>query len=706
MGLLSLVWFLVRVIPKPSRAAYPCQRAAFPLASSFVVWLASVLGSAFAWRKAQIRDQLFWRACLWGAGALAGCLLVVFSLPTSRSLADNPAHGSLGVARGVCPGRVAWAYAPTATSWDGYTSPEHWYESNHCDLATVETMLSKAIQSVGGTNSDVAAWAAIFKYYNEHHARGTRSYQTGEKVGIKINLITCMARGGSPTVDVNGTYDKLDDYYGGHWLNSIDPSPQLILSLLRQLVYVVGVNQTNISIGDPTCNFPKYLWDRLHPEFPDVNYFDNYGQQGRKRVEFSSVPFYWSVTNPVTAGQPITQDFVPVPFAQADYLINLAVPKSHYMGGITAFGKNYYGALLRCPDGAVRDDPGGLNYHDMHQSLPNAVPGMGHYRCLVDLMGSPELGGKMLLCIGDLLFSGRDWAATPQKWNSAPFNGDWPSSILVSQDPVAIDSVCYDFLSTEWPLDVYAAALNSAGEDYLHEAAQADNPPSGTFYDPGKTGHRLASLGAHEHWNNATNKQYSRNLDPVNGTGIELAALTVSGANTPPAPGSHNLATTVNTPLTISIGDLAALDYDANGDTLMITAVSGTSTNGPANGVSFSAGTITYSPAWGFVGTDQFTYAVSDGFGYGGTTTNTVNVTVRLGQATSVFNYISTPVGNKVDLRGYGIPTRSYSVQKSGDLVNWQTISSPSATAAANGLIFFSDTNANTSPLFYRFGVK
>ena len=38
-GLVSLIWFLVRVIPKPSRASYPCQRAAAPLASGFVIWL-------------------------------------------------------------------------------------------------------------------------------------------------------------------------------------------------------------------------------------------------------------------------------------------------------------------------------------------------------------------------------------------------------------------------------------------------------------------------------------------------------------------------------------------------------------------------------------------------------------------------------------------------------------------------------------------
>ena len=42
-GAAALLWFLVRVIPKPSRKAYPCQRAAFPVASGFVLWLCGVL---------------------------------------------------------------------------------------------------------------------------------------------------------------------------------------------------------------------------------------------------------------------------------------------------------------------------------------------------------------------------------------------------------------------------------------------------------------------------------------------------------------------------------------------------------------------------------------------------------------------------------------------------------------------------------------
>src|SRR5690242_6566969 len=85
MGLFSLFWFLLRVIPKPSRATYPSQRVAFPIASSFVVWLMAVLGSAAAWRRARRRNISFSLACLWGALALACGFLVVDKLPSLRA---------------------------------------------------------------------------------------------------------------------------------------------------------------------------------------------------------------------------------------------------------------------------------------------------------------------------------------------------------------------------------------------------------------------------------------------------------------------------------------------------------------------------------------------------------------------------------------------------------------------------------------------
>ena len=56
-----------------------------------------------------------------------------------------------------------------------------------------------------------------------------------------------------------------------------------------------------------------------------MHYFDNLGGAGRLRTEFSSVPIFWST--PSAKGK--LPDYLPVPFAEADYLINFAVLKGH-----------------------------------------------------------------------------------------------------------------------------------------------------------------------------------------------------------------------------------------------------------------------------------------------------------------------------------------------------------------------------------------
>jgi len=149
----------------------------------------------------------------------------------------------------------------------------------------------------------------------------------------------------------------------------------------------------------------------------------------------------------------------------------------------------------------------------------NSARPMGSYNALVDLMGHEHLGGKVMLCLVDGIYSSVNQGSDIKKWQSAPFNNDWTSSIFASQDFVAIESVCLDFLVAE-PTMVYN---KGSLDNYLHEGAQADDPPSGTFYDPEGDGTPLASLGAHEHWNNAVDKQYSRNLGT--GEGIELVKV-------------------------------------------------------------------------------------------------------------------------------------------------------------------------------------
>ena len=44
LGMAAIIWFLLRVVPKPSRASYPCQKIAASLAGSSIGYFVSILG--------------------------------------------------------------------------------------------------------------------------------------------------------------------------------------------------------------------------------------------------------------------------------------------------------------------------------------------------------------------------------------------------------------------------------------------------------------------------------------------------------------------------------------------------------------------------------------------------------------------------------------------------------------------------------------
>ncbi len=149
---------------------------------------------------------------------------------------------------------------------------------------------------------------------------------------------------------------------------------------------------------------------------------------------------------------------------------------------------------------------------------------MASYNGLVDMNVHPQTGGKTVLYLIDALYATQHnefRLASVCKWQSAPFNDHWTSSLFASQDGVAIDSVALDFLRNEPTL---SAIVTGAVDNYLHEEALAptSRPPVPSTIPP-STGKPLASFGVHEHWNNATDKQYTRNLGK--GAGIELVPV-------------------------------------------------------------------------------------------------------------------------------------------------------------------------------------
>jgi hypothetical protein len=191
------------------------------------------------------------------------------------------------------------------------------------------------------------------------------------------------------------------------------------------------------------------------------------------------------------------------------------------------FAKNHFGSHTRADASHLHNglvDP---------IETPN-LPGVsrndyGMYRVQVDLMGHKLLGGKTLFYLMDALWAADQEISYPKKFTMQPFNNDWMSSIFASQDPVAIESVGYDFLRSEFTSTrnigdgAGTYPQKPAADDYLHQAADTTAWPVEIKYDPDNNGNHLKSLGTHEHWNNEIDQQYSRNLGT--GNGIELIKI-------------------------------------------------------------------------------------------------------------------------------------------------------------------------------------
>ncbi len=515
LGLASVIWVLIRVVPKPSRATYPCQRVAQPIAAGFIGWLLGLIGSSLIIHRARSLFQKR-RYAVAATCFAAAILLSFFTLSDTPNIASpagsfvptDPANTPMGIAKGINPGRVVWIYDRLLSDQGSKTG--WWWEDQRTDPEEAQYMMTQALLNLTGIADPVAAWDSLFKYFNRtRYNQINTGYQAGDKIAIKVNNI----------------YSRFYE-----WTDSQDnrPCPQMLHALLWQLVNEAGVPDVDITIYD--CNFyhgnPVYKYN--HADFPGVRWAegdatdraDGHGYENgpgndpgtrEKVVPDTTCKVYYGDPNIVPGSGTVC---LPTVVSKAKYLIDVAMPRPHELAGVTLCAKNFFGSVWN------PDPPSGNAYYYhgwcpfyMHKAVASLdfaadIPmrPMGTYNALVDLIGHKELGGKTILFLGECIRF--------KYWSAPPFNGGPASSLFMSQDIVAIESVLLDFLRSE------GAVPAGTPDNYLHEAAQADNPPSGTVYDPENDGIPLKSLGVHEHWNNSTNKQYTRNLGT--GEGIEL----------------------------------------------------------------------------------------------------------------------------------------------------------------------------------------
>ncbi len=436
----------------------------------------------------------------------------------------SPSEGPnkpMGAGKGIHPGRVAWVHNPEVARWDGVTermtvtkATGEWWDDENCDPALVDRMISTALQGLTGEKSDKRAWDALFRHFNGVRKLGDAGYKPGEKIAIKFNF-----------------NNDRPNRQGWTWPSGRGmPSPQVILAVLRQLVEVAGVPGRDITIydaadgrfiSDPVYQRIRSQKDREHQ---DIVCMVNpktvgYGPGRTAAVPDKTSPLRFSVAQAGVACPPRA-------VVEAKYRMNCALLRPHNRAGVTLTAKNNFGSIY-WEDAGPREMPADSNKKDywgprpIHQFVTKTHP-TGTYSAFVDLIGFQHFGGKDLLYLIDGLYGAEECETNVMRFES--FGDHWTSSIFMSQDPVAIDSVGLDFLRAE----PRARHVRGNVDNYLHEAALAFDPPSGVVYDPEQDGRRLESLGAHEHWNNPKEKKYSRNLGKSEG--IELVALSARKA--------------------------------------------------------------------------------------------------------------------------------------------------------------------------------
>ena len=154
LGFFALCWFLIRVIPKPSRASYPCQRAAFPLASAFVLWLVATLSSAllFIQFKKKLSENKWAYASLFVV--LFGVSIILYSafIPVGDIFAKNNTQ----IEKIPWTGRILKNYSHNqiTTDFDEVAvvkSQEA--QASDIEYEEIETMVRESINMAGGIDA-------------------------------------------------------------------------------------------------------------------------------------------------------------------------------------------------------------------------------------------------------------------------------------------------------------------------------------------------------------------------------------------------------------------------------------------------------------------------------------------------------------------------------------------------------------------------
>lgn len=278
MGLAALIWFFIRVIPKPSRATYPCQRAAFPIASSFVIWVTGIFSGAFILKK--LKDKF------------ASSRYIVVSLGVAAFIAAVLWNFQL------MPSNIAAAYEPVKLpKSDVALIQSTKTDVKQIDYTEIKQMVTDAVNAVGGIDGVV---------------------KDGDSVVIKPNLIVTSGL----STEANGvTTDWRVTKAVVELVRSVNPSGK---------VYVMEG-----AISDTSKIFTYYKYTPQN--IPGVDEFlaiekDSGSWNQKNSTGLSLVS--------LSDGLLYKEYYLNRKYKEADVVINIPTMKQHWNAGFTGAVKN------------------------------------------------------------------------------------------------------------------------------------------------------------------------------------------------------------------------------------------------------------------------------------------------------------------------------------------------------------------------------
>ncbi len=433
IGFVSLLWFLFRVIPKPSRATYPCMQTAFPLASSFVLWLVGSVGSIALFRKIPhaFENKKYLKV---GAFVFTGVVLLMLatalnheSISFANSLAPNvdvidPVKKDYGNTIDTLKVKVGVVKSPKAKASD-------------IQYDEILSMVREAVRLSGGMGHLV---------------------KDGKTVMLKPNLVNDYP---NRTVQVNGaTTDYRVVQAVVDLVRELNPHGKIIIAegsggdvatttIMTRLKYkdITGVNSF-IGLEAASGNYRDFTSDSLVAvNLPDAlsKYPDDLKPNKTRAIYYNKRYF------------------------QADVLISIPVLKNHATAGITGAVKN---VAIGCTPANVYADKDNAKPFLRSTVIPHDVPTLSKWMhdyyvgrpvdfVIIDgLQGGsngPGVGGNTLTSIARnqqnmrLILAGKDAVATdavaglimghdPQK---AQYLVDIHNSGFGTVDPALIDVV-------------------------------------------------------------------------------------------------------------------------------------------------------------------------------------------------------------------------------------------------------------------------